>query len=229
MNGNETQSLSVAREIDRRCDRFEQALTAGAAPQIVTYLDGIAASEREALLVELLGLEIDFRLARGEPTQVDDYARQFLELSRERIATIFAESRLGADVLIGQKLHVYQCVSLVGAGAMGRVYLARHADLQRNCDLKILSPRCGTCDAEYVARFLREGQTAAALIHPNIEALHAVGHLAGTHFLEMECVPGRLLQQVIREEGAVEASPSRSPALEGLGNSFSFAAACVRS
>jgi serine/threonine-protein kinase len=88
---------------------------------------------------------------------------------------------------------------------MGRVYLALHDDLQRHCALKILSPRRGVCDADYVARFLQEGQAAAALIHPNIVTLHAVGQMAGTHFLEMEYIPGRSLQQLIREEGPLPA------------------------
>lgn len=205
MSNVESHSIAMAREIDRRCDEFELALAAGASPEIDASLQGIATSERDALLVELLGLEIDFQFAHGGQPKVEDYAKRFPELSRERIVSIFEKSRLGTDVLIGRKLHIYQCVSLVGAGAMGRVYLARHDDLQRNCALKILSPRRGTCDAEYVARFLQEGQAAAALSHPNIVALHAVGNLAGTHFLEMEYVPGRSLQQLIRDEGPLPA------------------------
>lgn len=200
-----SESLAIARRINTCCDEFELALEAGQSPSIESFLAELPAQERETLLVELLGLEVDFRVARRERLSVSDYSVRFPVLSTERIAAILESARLNEDALIGRKLHVYQCVSLVGEGAMGRVYLAMHDDLQRHCALKILSPRRGQCDAELVAQFHREGQAAAALIHPNIVTLHAVGQLAGTHFLEMEYVPGRSLQQLIREEGSLPA------------------------
>jgi len=107
----------------------------------------------------------------------------------------------GRDPLIGRQLHVYQCMSLIGSGGMGRVYLATHSDLERRCALKILSPRQADSDEDYVARFLEEGRAAAALVHPNIVTVHAVGQTEGLHFLEMEFIPGRSLQQLIRDEG----------------------------
>lgn len=112
------------------------------------------------------------------------------------IAKIAAED----DPLIGQSLHVYQCVSLIGSGGMGRVYLAVHNDLERRCALKLLSPRRAVCDEEYVARFIEEGRSAASLVHPNIVTVHAVGQVDGKHFLEMEFIAGRSLQQLITDE-----------------------------
>ncbi|NQV23306.1 MAG: protein kinase [Rhodopirellula sp.] len=113
------------------------------------------------------------------------------------IAQVVAED----DPLIGKTLHVYQCVSLIGSGGMGRVYLAHHNDLERRCALKLLFPRRATCDEEYVARFVEEGRAAAALVHPNIVTVHAVGQVDGKHFLEMEFISGRSLQQLINDEG----------------------------
>ncbi len=205
MSDEVSESIATARRINTRCDEFEQALSAGQAPVIESYLSGLPPRERESLLLELLGLEADFRVMRREPLSVSDYATRFPELAVAQIAAILEGSRLNDDALIGRKLHVYQCVSLVGAGAMGRVYLALHDDLRRHCALKILSPRRGACDSELIAQFLHEGQAAAALIHPNIVTLHAVGQLGGMHFLEMEYVPGQSLQQLIREEGPLPA------------------------
>lgn len=184
-----TESLAAARRVDARCDEFEQALAAGKSPVIESVLSGLPPQERRTLLLELLGLEVDFRMARNERPALGDYATRFPELSVEQIAAVLDGSRLGGDTLIGRKLHIYQCVSLVGSGAMGRVYLAMHDDLQRHCALKILSPRRGVCDAEYVARFLQEGQAAAALIHPNIVTLHAVGQMAGRIFWRWNSFP----------------------------------------
>jgi serine/threonine protein kinase len=67
------------------------------------------------------------------------------------------------DELIGQQLGVYTCDALLGAGAMGRVYLARHRDLHRKCALKILPPSLVSQDPAYVARFMNEGQAAARI------------------------------------------------------------------
>jgi serine/threonine protein kinase len=105
-----------------------------------------------------------------------------------------------ADELVGTQLHVYRCEALLGRGAMGRVYLAHHEDLGRNCALKVLSPRVWQSDIEYAKRFVSEGRTAAALVHPNIVTTHAIGESRGYRFLEMEFVPGRSLQALIEHE-----------------------------
>ena len=104
------------------------------------------------------------------------------------------------DDVVGSRIHCYYCESLIGSGGMGRVYLAMHMDLHRRCALKILAPRQAEADAEYVARFVQEGRAAAALVHPNIVTTHAVGETDGLHFIEMEFVVGRSLQQLISDE-----------------------------
>jgi serine/threonine protein kinase len=218
-------SLAAARLIDARCDAFQHALTNGLSPKIEQFLIDIPLPHayRLLLLKELIGLEVDHRVACFEFPVPGDYAKRFPELSAKQLAAIMEDPKntdeqstvtfpvVGGQVdltvpvcthtLIGRKLHIYQCVSLVGAGAMGNVYLAMHDDLQRHCALKILAPKRGELDEAYIAQFHQEGQAAAALIHPNIIALHAIGCIADTHFLEMEYVPGRSLQKLIREEG----------------------------
>ena len=115
------------------------------------------------------------------------------------------------DQLIGQQLGVYDCEALLGAGAMGRVYLARHRDLRRKCALKILPPALAESDPAYVTRFMNEGQAAAALNHPNIVTVHAIGEERGYHFIEMEFVAGRSLRELVEEDGAQ--NPVRATAL----------------
>lgn len=101
--------------------------------------------------------------------------------------------------LIGTELHIYQLESLLGRGGMGWVFLARHRDLHRSCALKILAPKLAEKDRDYVQRFENEGRAAAALIHPNIITTHAIGTCGDLHFLEMEFVRGRSLQQRIAQ------------------------------
>ncbi len=109
---------------------------------------------------------------------------------------------------LGKSLHVYEFESLLGAGGMGRVYLARHSNLERRCAVKVLSPRAATSDVDYVQRFQQEGRAAAVLSHPNIVVTHAIGEERGFHFLEMEYIAGGSLRQLVRDEGPL--SPLRA-------------------
>ncbi len=123
------------------------------------------------------------------------------------------------DELIGQRIGRYQCNALLGSGAMGRVYLARHVDLHRNCALKILPPKLVESDAAYVERFANEGRAAAALNHPNIVTVHAIGEDRGYHFLEMEFVAGQSLRKLVEDDGPQNPVRATSLALriaEGL-------------
>lgn len=104
------------------------------------------------------------------------------------------------DELLGRSLDVYDIRSFLGRGAMGRVYLAQHRDLHRPVALKILAPQVVAENSDYVTRFQNEGRAAAALVHPHIVTVHAIGQCDGYHFLEMEFLPGQSLQNLIRAE-----------------------------
>ena len=105
------------------------------------------------------------------------------------------------DELIGQSLHVYEIQGLLGSGGMGRVYLAKHRDLHRQCALKILCPQAAEEDVDFTQRFMLEGRAAASLIHPNIVTVHAIGAVKGLNFLEMEFIPGQSLQRILDDQG----------------------------
>ncbi len=115
------------------------------------------------------------------------------------------------DPLVGMRLHVYDCESLLGCGGMGRVYLARHTDLGRKCALKVLAPRVSSTDQDFINRFVQEGRATAALVHPNIVTIHAIGEEGGHHFLEMEFIRGKTLQQLVDAEGRL--TPIRATSL----------------
>ena len=130
-----------------------------------------------------------------------------------------ASRALEVDELIGQRIDRYHCNALLGAGAMGRVYLARHVDLHRNCAVKILPPSLIEVDPAYVERFANEGRTAASLNHPNIVTVHAIGADRGYHFLEMEFVAGQSLRKLVEDDGPQNPVRATSLALriaEGL-------------
>ena len=72
-----------------------------------------------------------------------------------------------ADPLIGKTIDRYVIREVIGSGAMGRVYLARHCFLERTYALKVLFGDYGA-QVDLVERFSREAQAASRLRHANI-------------------------------------------------------------
>jgi serine/threonine protein kinase len=94
--------------------------------------------------------------------------------------------------LVGRTVLHYQVLSLLGAGGMGEVYLARDPRLDRTVALKIL-PGELAADAEHMQRFAREARAASALNHPNVATIYDVGDSDGIHFIIMEHVDGETI------------------------------------
>ena len=94
----------------------------------------------------------------------------------------------------GSTLGPYEIVSLLGAGGMGEVYLAREVHLGRSVALKVLPPEF-TDNRQRIARFEQEARSASALNHPNICTIFALGELPdGGHFIAMEYIEGQTLR-----------------------------------
>ncbi len=87
---------------------------------------------------------------------------------------------------------------------MGIVLKAYEESLDRIVALKILRPELAEDDAA-LTRFEREAKTAAALRHPNIVTVYAVGQEREVRFIAMEYVDGPSLAEVVR---AVSFQPS---------------------
>src|SRR5262245_2252430 len=62
--------------IDRACTRFEQAWRSGPRPDLRDYLAGTG-DERVALFCELLKVELECRLKRGEQPATEEYRQRF--------------------------------------------------------------------------------------------------------------------------------------------------------
>jgi len=83
---------------------------------------------------------------------------------------------------------------------MGAVFVAEDRELRRQVALKVLSDRMAL-DPQHQQRFQREARALAALSHPNIVTIYSVEHEDELHFLTMEMVEGKPLDQVIPAEG----------------------------
>jgi Tol biopolymer transport system component/serine/threonine protein kinase len=110
-------------------------------------------------------------------------------------------SRRDADVFPeGRELGSYKVLSLLGAGGMGKVYLAKDTRLGRTVAVKVLASD-KVANAEQKRRFMQEARAASALNHPNIVTLYDISNDGGIDFLVMEYVEGQSLHKRIPRRG----------------------------
>jgi serine/threonine protein kinase len=145
-------------------------------------------SKRAAFVDELCGGDEALRREVHSLLTYATDAESFLERPAVDIAT--APSREPHETtLVGRTVSHYQVLSLLGAGGMGEVYLARDQRLDRTVAIKIL-PEDLAGDPERMQRFEREARAASALNHPNVATIYDVGEGDGLHFIVMEHVDG---------------------------------------
>lgn len=99
-----------------------------------------------------------------------------------------------ATIAPGTQLAHYQIISLLGAGGMGKVYLAEDLKLRRKVALKMLAPEL-TRDERGLRRFEQEAHAASALNHPNILTIYEFGQEGGLHFIASEFIDGQTLRR----------------------------------
>jgi eukaryotic-like serine/threonine-protein kinase len=107
-----------------------------------------------------------------------------------------------SDPRVGTVLGRHVLVRLLGEGGMGAVYQARHQDLGRPAALKVLHERYAR-SADVRLRFVREGQAAARVRHPNVVDVYDVGVEGNEPYLVMELLEGEDLSQTLAREGAL--------------------------
>src|SRR2546429_9255960 len=93
-----------------------------------------------------------------------------------------------ALIATGTRLGQYEVQDFIGQGAMGLVYRAYHAQLERTGAVKVMRARMP--DPDPVARFRHEAQAIAKLRHPNIVDVYDFGDFQGTPYMIVEYIPG---------------------------------------
>ena len=93
----------------------------------------------------------------------------------------------------------YELLEKIATGGMGVVYKARHVPLNRVVALKMIIGGQFAGPSQ-VARFRREAEAAARLVHPNIVPIYEVGEHAGWHYFTMPFLPGGNLARAAARE-----------------------------
>jgi eukaryotic-like serine/threonine-protein kinase len=162
------------------------------------------------------------QLTRGETPDLSEYALRYPQVASVLpqvlpVLRMFQSLAPGNDSEAGPpaapgNLGEFQLIREIGRGGMGVVYEAKQVSLGRRVALKVL-PTVAGADTKQLARFQIEAQVAAALHHPHIVPIFAVGCDQGVHYYAMQLVEGRCLAAVMAERRSAEAAANEGSGL----------------
>jgi serine/threonine protein kinase len=200
---------ALAPERDDRyqtADKMREALAAA----LIRLDPTMDASRLAALLRSLFGTEIDRE--RAERQRLVSRMRTPVEPLRDarvdppstatpvpgQPASEDSAAMLG-EILAGR----YQIKRMLGEGGMGRVYEARHVEIDKRVAVKVLHPVYSRMP-EVVERFRREARAASKIGHANIVDVTDSGTTArGRVYFVMEFLEGMDLAEVLAREGKI--------------------------
>jgi len=108
------------------------------------------------------------------------------------------EAREADPGLPFERLGEFRLIRALDRGGMGVLYLAEQEPLGRAVALKVIRP--DLLDSPVAAeRFRREALAVAKLRHEGIVGVYALGEEAGVRYLAMELVPGKGLDEILKE------------------------------
>ncbi|WP_169977354.1 protein kinase domain-containing protein [Tautonia rosea] len=205
--------LDDARRIDELCDRFEAEWSAGRSPRIEELSASAGGSFREALLRELIALEVHLRRGRGESPSEADYHRRFPDLAPQVIEAFasspgedthrdvpgFPEMGDGAEPPWNEPpaSSRYRILRLHARGGLGQVSLAIDRELDREVALKEIQLDRAD-DPMSRERFVREAVLTARLDHPGVVPVYSLGrYRSGRPFYAMRFIQGETLKEAI--------------------------------
>jgi serine/threonine-protein kinase len=170
----------------------------------VVRRSGLIEEERLNAALESLSAEpIANADGSGSNNEADETQRLVKHLIDLKLITPWQSDQLLKGKHKGFFLGKYKLLGHLGTGGMSSVYLAEHLLMQRRVAIKVL-PQSRVEDTSYLARFRREAQAAAALDHRNIVRAFDIDNEGKHHYIVMEYVEGRDLQNVVKGDGPLD-------------------------
>ena len=117
--------------------------------------------------------------------------------------------------MIGRNISHFHISESLGEGGMGQVFKATDRRLQRAVALKMLNPHLLNDPASF-QRFQNEAQLSARISHPNVATLYDFLKDGSQHFIVMEYVDGKPLDQLLDLQGKLPAATSAQIAMQVL-------------
>mgnify|MGYP002879396179 CR=1 FL=1 len=130
------------------------------------------------------------------PRTNDDSGGGADEASRQRAIELVGDPMLGSVLA-----ETYDFQKLLGKGAMGKVFLAHHRDLDKACAVKLTQPK-GRMAEEVIQRFKREILVTSLITHPNVVEVYDAEEMPdGTYVMAMEVLEGEELKAFLKRKG----------------------------
>ena len=143
----------------------------------------------------------------GQPLRIPGAAASetaaMANLAEDTDSTPRSQAPASVSLQPQQRIGPYVVTRQLGQGAMGEVWLAHDASLQRQVAIKVL-PRELRQDAERLRRFQREARLAAQLQHGNTVVIHHIGEEQNLLYIVMEYVAGGSLAELVERAGPLD-------------------------
>lgn len=169
--------------------------------------DSAAGAAREQAIAKAVAAFVDCQ-SRGDPADIDGFCQENADLLPELRAQLVVIQRIDrildsghgtepftqAEDAMPELLSGHRVLEKLGAGGMGRVFLAMDDRLNRKVAIKVLAP--GYWQNRSLAdRFMQEARAMAQLRHPNIASIYSLGTAGEPPHFVMEYIQGAPLTQ----------------------------------
>jgi serine/threonine-protein kinase len=177
---------------------------------VVTLVQAITNQSDLALAASSLLISFLFLPTRRRLQNVIDHRFYGLRLNLNQLAALQKPKAIAnPGALTGRRLGAYQVEGVLGRGGMGEVYKGYQMGLNRPVAIKVMPPELAA-NPEYRARFEREAQTVASLRHPNIVQVFDFGSHDDLHYMVMEYLEGKELNDYLYEQSKLTLPETRS-------------------
>ena len=145
--------------------------------------DGAPPSDRDRAVADALANYLD-RISQEEFLDIDSFCEEHGSIAQELRPLLHSLNSMDGTFPplpaanlpepLPQALSGHRILGEIGAGGMGRVYLAMDDGLKRKIAIKTLNPRFAN-ESAIRSRFMQEARALAQISHPNIVSIFSLG------------------------------------------------------
>jgi serine/threonine-protein kinase len=199
--------------VDEACDVFEASWQRGEQPRIEDFLDRVGPRQRATLMVELLAIDVSYRLKNREKPCQREYIERFPD-EGEAISRVFCRYEPAAThhdatpPFPSQTREISESISISSRfsqlafhdeGGLGEVFSAHDEELGRDVAIKFIRARHAAND-DMVSRFYIEAEVTGRLDHPGVVPVYGIGESwDGRPCYAMRFIDGVNLRSAIHE------------------------------